>query len=629
MTQTEAPHEVLSPPAPSSRRGRDILLFTLLFGSVLLVCGRTILHHVSVARDPGRMNDDARILIVPFLPSHDPQLILDDYVTRYLRDGLPLGYEWGMVLASKLADPRWLSKVLVYPFLMVLAILVGVAARRLGGWGAAWVSMAIVLTSELFLDRMSGGLPRMFAFPLVAAAAVGLVYGRTYWVCAAVVVGALFYPSAALVCGLVLTALLLLVPARDRGDAADWSLRKRLIILAATAGLSALLLAPTALRLVAYGPTLRPTQAAAYPEIGPGGRFGPRDRPPFRLIPQSMEAAVRTISGPRLGERANGTYSYRLAWHWPMPIPIVLTAVGGLYLAACSSAGRRLLALGFAAVVGHVLANLMLPNFYLPQRYTLYAIPIYIALALPAGIITLAQRLLPGDARRPLRVTLLAIGFGCFLIAMGVGMTTDAGLRHHVRSSLPVMGFLKTLPPDAMIAGWPRGAIEDVPYLTGRRAFVTFETHPPFHQTYTDRMRARATAVIDAYFATDPAALLRLRDEHGVSHLVIDRSHYQTPPTYFLPFNDFIPPRFEAVQRHGPEPLRQPNAIVYDDGTYVVLDLAKVTMPADAGSEPLFNPEPEEASPDPERRSATPSTRRATGGKAKSNLRFHTSAPTA
>ncbi len=178
-----------APPANDAARRwpramRNVLLMAMLLASVLLVCGRTVLHHASVARGPDRMNDDARILIVPFLPYHDPELIQDDYVTRYLRDTLPLGYEWGMILASKAIDPRTLSKAIPYPLLLLLAIFVGVAARRLGGgWGAAWVSMAMVLTSELFIERMSGGLPRMFAFPLVAAAGVALAYGRAYWLC--------------------------------------------------------------------------------------------------------------------------------------------------------------------------------------------------------------------------------------------------------------------------------------------------------------------------------------------------------------------------------------------------------------------------------------------------------------
>ena len=557
-------------------RAKTALRVALLLAAVLLLCGRTVVSHINVARDATRMNDDARILIVPFLHDHDPQLFRDDYVTRYLRSGLPIGYETAMALASKLADPRVLSKALPYPFLLLFAITIGVAGHRLGGWCAAGMAMAIALTGELFIDRMSGGLPRMFAFPLVAVAGLGLAYGRTYWVCAAVVAGALFYPAAGLVCGLVLAALLLLVPARDRGDAAQWTLRKRLLVLTATAGLSALLLAPTAQRLRAYGPTLGPKQASSYPEIGPGGRFGPRDRPPFRLLRQAMEAAVRALSGPRLGERADGTHSYRFIRSWPVLLPVILTGLGGLYLAATTSAGRRLLTLGIAAGVGHVSANLLLPNLYLPQRYTVYAIPIYIAIVLPAGLAALTRRLLPGDRARPIRIALLALSFTGILVLMGAGMKTDAGLRHTLRSSLSVMQFIRTLPPDALIAGWPRGAMEDVPYVAGRRVFVTFETHATFHRGYADRMRERTDALIDAYFATDVTPLLALRDAHGVTHLVIDRTHYLVAPVYFAPFDAVIPSRFEAALRDGADALRQTGAVVYDDGTYVVLELSRL-----------------------------------------------------
>src|SRR5688572_30324500 len=118
------------PTEAGPRAGKTVLAFALLLASVLLVCGRTVVSHINVARDPTRMNDDARILIVPFLRYHEAQLATDD-VTRYLQDGLPLGYEWGMILASKIVDPRVLSKLLPYPFLLLLVVMVGAAAKRL------------------------------------------------------------------------------------------------------------------------------------------------------------------------------------------------------------------------------------------------------------------------------------------------------------------------------------------------------------------------------------------------------------------------------------------------------------------------------------------------------------------
>ena len=112
--------------------------------------------------------------------------------------------------------------------------------------------------------------------------------------------------------------------------------------------------------------------------------------------------------------------------------------------------------------------------------------------------------------------------------------------------------------------------------MTGRRVFVTFETHATFHRGYADHMRERTNALIDAYFATDVKPLRRLRDQHDVTHLVIDRTHYLAAPIYFAPFDTLIPPQFEAAQRDGAEALRQSGAMIYDDGTYVVLELSRL-----------------------------------------------------
>src|SRR5262249_11516690 len=139
--------------------------------------------------------------------------------------------------------------------------------------------------SGYLLARMTGGLPRGFAAPFLAAGTLALVRGRAGGLALLGAVAAGFYPAAALTLGVAL-ALLLVLPATQRGAASAWSLRKRLLVLAATAGASALVLVPSLVRLRAWGTAIGPALVHAYPEAGPNGRFDPIDRPPFPALPR-------------------------------------------------------------------------------------------------------------------------------------------------------------------------------------------------------------------------------------------------------------------------------------------------------------------------------------------------------
>ena len=57
------------------------------------------------------------------------------------------------------------------------------------------------------------------------------------------------------------------------------------------------------------------------------------------------------------------------------------------------------------------------------------------------------------------------------------------------------------------------------------------ETHQAFHRDFARRMRGRANAVIDALYAPDRSGLEQLRDNFGVSYLVVSTRDYgQTAP---------------------------------------------------------------------------------------------------
>ena len=87
--------------------------------------------------------------------------------------------------------------------------------------------------------------------------------------------------------------------------------------------------------------------------------------------------------------------------------------------------------------------------------------------------------------------------------------------------------------------------MDNVPYLSRRNVFLTYETHQVMHLEYMQEMRTRMTALIDAYLGQDIQPLLDLNKRFGVEYLLVDKRHFTkgsplNPPRYFAPFRERI-----------------------------------------------------------------------------------------
>lgn len=570
------------------------------FGLAALGCayGPTLTAHIRRSVDPRIFTDDARQQIYPFFRYADSSLFPNDYIADYYLDCLPIGVRGIYMLSAPLVDPAAMSNVVMYLMLMLTVVGVGVAANRLGGKVAAWGAMALVLGAEIYLDRMAGGLPRAFGFPVLAWALAALAYGRTKWLAALTWIGACFYPVAGLIVGMAV-AFFLLLPAADRGDAGTWNVRKRLIFLAIVALVSIAVLLPPTVLSSQYAPVLSAGDVEEYPELGPSGRYSVNSRPPwksfFEETPTAIEVGVVGIGEPWVEPIFDWATEVQHRKRRPKPRPIIvdfvvmLTLIGWLLLAATSSGARRVLMLGLSAFVGYSIARVIAPYFYLPTRYTTYAMPllaIVMASTASAGFFALGEKLGwigPTSGRFRAGATFVFCFF--ILATMGGRGSAKTGLRIDVRGE-PIYDEIAELPVDAVIAGWPAVAkpklrlmtIENVPYVSRRTALLTFETHQVFHKGYVDEMRQRMRALIDATFATSIEPLVRLRDEHQVTHMLVSVPHLQERNfKYFAPFDAWIE---RAQRRSEDKPLVLLDLVDKDaisrEGDQAIIDLRRL-----------------------------------------------------
>jgi hypothetical protein len=566
------------------RWGRDQVVEALLWlsfvGTLILIFGPALLAHVQRAADPLIFNGDAVQQIYPFYRYSDSALFRRDYIGDYYLACLPWGYLGFYMIAGSFGVAAELSKIVPYIGLLITVICFAMTAHAFGGKAGAWVAAALCLGSSLYLERMSGGLPRSFAFPLLAAASAALTYGRYHTLGVLVPVGAALYPAAAVPIGIALALVLLALPASSRGVAADWSFKRRLVFVAGIGATAVLVLLPPALSSHGFGSIIRPSQVDEFPEVGPGGRYGSDDRAPFASF---FETAPRVAAQSIAGEGEPWLESAR-TWaaagqrrKWVLSASIIFALGGWVCLAWKRPNSRRLLMLGVAAIIGHTIAIGVAPFFWLPQRYVAYPVPILTTVMVATGaagyLIVLRSRI-RGRHARPFAIALAAVPL--FACVGGRGSPLH-GLNVDLRQSQGLYAKVAGLPKDAMIAGWPSGVLDNIPYAARRQVLINSECHQIFHVEYALEMRRRTEAVIAAYFARSAGPLEALRDKYRVTHLLIDFKHFQgETPRYFKPFDESIK-RATAQREEGYEVLRQAeHGMRMGDGQHVLIELERV-----------------------------------------------------
>ena len=532
-------------------------------------------------------NDDARQQVWPFLRYVDSSLFQGDFLADYQLAMNPVGFSATYRLSAFLVDPRWLSKVLPYALLAAMCGSVGWTAWRLGGAVTCWTSLALCLSADTYLTQMAGGLPRAFGYPVVAFATAALVKGSPFGLATAAALGAAFYYPVG-VFGVALVGFFCLLPPAFSGCSALWSLKRRALFFTATATLCSLLMLPSLYSMSPYGPVIGPKNWNAFPEASPGGRLTGTDvvaRAPVSSLAASADEWLMKGVGP-----IDTAWLSPAASSWRRyPSGILLLAFSMLVIAHKGfardrGAELRLLLLPVSTIAVFCAAWALVPHLYVPQRYIKFGLPLTTAVLLPIAVIRCATWMRLSVRGRRVAGAMAAVA----LIAVSGGRgPTSAGLTVRLPADAePLRAFIAQLPPTSLIAGWPSTpegwpqteiSINDVPYLTARKVLLTQEVHLPFHQAYVSELRRRMVALTAAYFASDTRAITDLRDQFGVTHLLVDLRHYREPfPTYFRPFADDVDAAITAM-KNGPEVVRQlAIARVFTHGHHAVVDLSRI-----------------------------------------------------
>jgi hypothetical protein len=477
----------------------------LLFLGVLAVLVLA-LDHGELWTSRWQADEDSRQHVFWAYRYRDAEVLVDDYFADFFSAMAPWGYRGLFLVTAPVVDPLALSKGLALTLMAITVLFTWRLGQRLEPRAGGLVAGVLVLWTA---SEFRGGLPRTFAWPLMAVHLDALL-ARRYGAASLVLVAeALFYPQQLLV-GAGIQGMTLLrelvaqpgpLPARLAGAGRGLALSAAGLVLAGVAIAGPYL----AGRPVAMGPVITAAEARQRPEFQEGGRVEF-----FR-----DDTLAYWVTSGRSG----------IGWSDGQTLRVLLIAAGALLL------GRRLLrgpALALdTALVGlglFGLAHAVLFRLHLPNRYTrttlAFAGIMLLAAHGPAAWRELGRRV-PALARggaglAARRGAVAATALALVAIAAAARLTGDP--RRVRPESVDMFRFAGTLPKQAMLAG--NTGLAWIPLLTQRRVFVDGEFALPYLKTYYAEVGRRARALGRALDASDAAEANRFCRDTGVTHLV-------------------------------------------------------------------------------------------------------------
>lgn len=520
------------------------------------------------------ISDDARIWTWPHWTIADRSGIAPDFFSQYILAQTPWAFRHMVdAFVGAGVTPDIVFSTLGIVCFLICAVLAFISGRSVGGAQVAWAALALVFAIGGVAGGTAGGFPRATGLATIFLGVYGFLSGRSVATGIASVVGALLWYPAAIVCGVLFAVQILWGKFFfDAASAKPLSARIAMVAL-----IGALTIVPMLPALVGnqYGELIIQGDQA-WPEAGRGGRYSdgnalgaPEDKKVWLKITAKLLSNVDASWLP-------ATPFWNRVAKLTSVVATLTTVLVLSLLAKRDFVARRLLALFLIGAALSAVAIVMVPAMYVPTRYVGCVWLAAVVVATPYAAFRYGHAF-PVGLRGLRHGSLVLAGSILSIVFVGAGRLTTQGLS--VRPNVAerqLLEFAAQSPAHSVFAGWPNGVVENVPYFSRRTAFLTYELHQAFHLNVAREARARAIALIDAWYAKTPQGMVDLRHRYGVDYFIIDKSLIGSA-AYFKPFDGRIRAMREALGGDTPyvvHPDRQ--SVVFENSNYVVLSLRKV-----------------------------------------------------
>jgi hypothetical protein len=524
--------------------------------------------------DPKLQPDDARTAIFPFHRYDQGAPLSTDPIALEMLEYTPYAYRWlfrltvpfvGLLAATKL--------VTAFLFLIIVAGGITMMTSRRAGLGAGLLFIFVFLHDSNVQDRILGGLPRSFGFPLTGLWLAGAFGGRPWVRRAAALASALTYPTAlAMVLGA--EGIYTLRRFGRPGLHTLWRRVRHYLLLVAAC--SALLAPAVLVGMSDGGPIHTLKQAEREPAFGRAGR-------------------LRVLPFPNAGEEFGKSFLQTYTARGSSPTSKLADFVSKHQTEVSIAIAALLVALpvlGFSQVplpsAAFLAASLFLYaaargfafKLYSPERYYSVGMRVFALGLLAGGIGLLAHRLAP-RLRRPLRNLASAGAMLLMWFTLGDGVGNPA-MSYDIdyRRDAALWDWAQKTPIESRFA-CHLSDCDSMPLYGQRANMGGFETLQPWLTKSWARQKARTEETLRAIYATDKRAVFAYAKKNAVTHFIINKGRYHDDfaqrSRSFEPFSsyakDYLADKQEGDLVFGNVP---DEAVVFRQRGLLVVSVAKL-----------------------------------------------------
>ena len=512
--------------AEGTRREERLDLSLVVFFSACLF----LYAHLPAFTSPYVINDDVRQQIFWMQQWQDPELYAGDWLSDYARHYVPWGVQAVYRVASQVAAPLYLSKILPGFLFVSLALCLFSIGKLMGGRRLGWITAAVFWLMPFFMDNLAGGLSRSFAAPLLALFLYCRLTQRTRGVGLTLLLQALFIPYIFLLCA---TAVLLAYGGsliglgHGEGQGPRFPEKPAHFFVLLLGG-ALVVLWYWSLNSAGYGPLVSYPEMVGRTEFSAEGRYAVLPVPslfwellgdPLELIGYLRGGTVKIVAGVATC------------------VVLAASAIHGARRASWSSFRHHLrpfLYIAAASFLLYLAARIFLLRLFIPSRYLTYTVNLFYCL-------TIAICIHGAFHKRAMNRRLLISIFLLVLVLAGIRLR-GVGLYDY-SADRALYAALENTPKDALIAGHP-ALMDNVLTFARRRVPVSFELSHPWCVGLWTRMQPRLRDFFTAYYSDEPGSVLEFANKYNIDFLVVDDRHFQSAflddRPFFAPFDGMI-----------------------------------------------------------------------------------------
>jgi hypothetical protein len=470
--------------------------------------------------DPMLQPDDARTALFPFHRYDEGHPLADDPIALEMLEYQPYAHRFLFRLTVPFVGLLAATKIVQALLFVVIAFGGAVlATSRRAGLGAGLLFTFLFIHDISVQERVLGGLPRGFGFPVCALWLAGALARRAWVRYAAAIIAAFTYP----------TGLAMVLGAEGiyavRGLARPgWAtLLRRLKHYGMLVAACVALLSPAIFFGMSNGgPIHTLEQAREEPAFGKTGRLRvlPFDEPSKAF----GEVLLETFKP--LGTTPAPSLQVDVESH---KAEIEVTIIALLVLLAflrLTAAPTPVVAFLIASLVLYALSRGFAFKLYSPERYYSVGMRV-VGLGLAAATLGFVAPRLRFEFRQPLRCTVAGATIGLMWLGLGNGVREPhMGYDIDYRRDEKLWDYIRTMPLDTRIATHLLDG-DSIPLFGQRANNGGFETLQPWLTKSWARQKERAEDTYRAIYATKREDVIAFAKKYRVTHFMLNETRYR------------------------------------------------------------------------------------------------------